>query len=121
MFDSNIGKICINCNIQDYMPFNCNNCNKSFCNACFYDHKCKGHEIVKSIKKVNKKEVCCYNKCNILVTGLLGIECKNCKRKTCAAHRHEHYDRCIIINKFEPEKKGKSKKRCKLFEWLINK
>ena len=125
MFDSNIGQHCHVCNLRDYLPLKCTSgCNKTFCKDCFKNHKCPElkSKYKTSEKKIkSKKELCCYNNCKTSVSGVLGIKCQKCNKKTCISHRHNHYDICNA--KLPTEKKistptTEKKKKITFFGWF---
>ena len=110
---SDLGKHCYYCNRQDYLPFQCDCCNKYFCKEHWKEHNCKKKEIkYKDIKcplcfkkfileesedennYISKhfdvscsyfKEKCCFKKCKEY--NYLN-ECIKCKKKYCISHRH---------------------------------
>lgn len=112
---SNIGAICEKCKQQDFCPFNCNTCNKSFCHKHFNNHQCLKKEkkyyffdcplCSKKIKsenelgdtavnqhietnciKLHPEKYCSEKKCKYKYN----IVCKLCNKKYCINHRNNH-------------------------------
>ena len=84
---SDLGKHCYYCNRQDYLPFQCDCCNKYFCKEHWKEHNCKK----KVIKYKNIKCPLCFKKFileesedeNNYISKHFDVSCSYFKEKCC--------------------------------------
>lgn len=89
-----------NCNQLDYLPFECNLCNKVFClNHKSYDqHMCmefNKKKIIKTKKTKNNINRCHF--CN--KKELFDFKCSKCNKVICIKHRHLESHDCEYLKK----------------------
>ena len=113
---SNLGRHCAcpDCNLRDFLPFECNLCKKSFClnHRTYESHECDKYTstIVDNIdvkireQKERKKQHPKCIKCKIRNTT--NIKCSGCGKYTCISHRYELSHNCkqIIAKKNAKQK-----------------
>lgn len=95
-----LGKHCCICKQRDYLPFQCDNCKKFYCNDHFHEHQeCgvkKQNVKVENIKKID------YIRCSLCKKESI-VKCKGCKKDYCLDHRYEFEHSC---NKVKPKEES---------------
>lgn len=92
-----------NCNIVDFLPFYCRECNKYYClnHRTYCSHNCinnPNNRQNKIIKKKKKKYICNFPNCN--KRGIILSLCNKCNKYYCIKHRfHDlHYNHTVLVN-----------------------
>ena len=116
-----LGARCHTCNRQDYLPWDCDICQKKFCKLHIKNHTCVKKKIIKpSKKKIRRKMIKC-KLCKKKIAPLLSINCSYCYNQYCIPHRQPEIHNCsgLTKNKFIPiNPKHVKKKNC--FNCLVN-
>eukprot|EP01095_Lingulamoeba_sp_RSL-Kostka_P005874 TRINITY_DN1786_c1_g1_i1.p1 TRINITY_DN1786_c1_g1~~TRINITY_DN1786_c1_g1_i1.p1 ORF type:complete len:362 (-),score=83.92 TRINITY_DN1786_c1_g1_i1:46-1131(-) len=120
---TNLGEHCQfdDCNIYDFLPFKCSDCNKLYCleHRSKREHNCVGLDQIEEedeegeeVKGIKKKK-CTFDKCNR--KELIPFTCKECKNIFCSYHRYSNSHNCIIEqikkDKLKLEKKKNDEKK----------
>lgn len=126
---SNLGSHCSieNCRQQDFLPFQCDACFKTFCrdHRSYAEHLCKHFSLGEVVQKcpvcgkgisilpgidINltmsqhmdssecfKQENPKCPKCNIKLTEINTVKCNKCNKKLCVSHRYPDQHQCSYI------------------------
>ena len=116
---SNLGKHCHYCKQQDFLPIQCDKCNKYFCSTHANDHECiaiqtNSDQIIKKKVKTNKKEIRCKH-CREKFKNYLIVKCKDCGYKFCVKHCRKTGHDCNLyrqIREFKRYEKIQKQKSC---------
>lgn len=93
---SNLGKHCSKCKQQDYLPFECDYCNKILCkeHRSGSNHKCIHEDTLKNIKKEKKPR--CTN-CKRKIRYSDRSSCSLCRYKYCKKHITFENHNCVML------------------------
>lgn len=91
------------CGRQDFLPFHCEYCKKSYCLAHkdYSSHECpdyKDPSVIYQPKKKKKKSTrhrCCFENCKN--TNMVPINCMKCHKNYCLDHRYAETHNCISL------------------------
>ena len=94
---SDLGSHCEyeNCGKQDYLPFKCDLCLKTFCleHKSYDSHQCFEYNKPKILVPKNKKT---KNKCHVCNKNeIIELKCNKCNKLTCISHRFPESHDCI--------------------------
>ena len=108
---SDVGSKCTFCGRQDYLPFTCEGCNCSYCDACFRLHQeqCPELEMIERAKQLSIAERAEQHEllrsslnfprcsaCNIKLEAKTSqYHCPLCSKLTCIKHRFEGDHECF--------------------------
>ena len=96
-----VGKKCqfAECKQQDFLPFKCADCQKSFCmnHRQPSDHKCEAAPVKNQpqAQAEQKPKLKCANKdCKTQLNLVNAYDCKICEKKVCVKHRFQDAHEC---------------------------
>ena len=124
---SNLGRHCSipNCFQQDFLPFECDACRKTYCkdHRSYYEHQCSqipmGEEVYKcpicnkgitiiSGQDLNliisqhmdssdcrKENLPSCPRCKVRLTGINSVNCNKCRQLVCLTHRYSDQHECL--------------------------
>ncbi|EAS06423.1 AN1-type zinc finger protein (macronuclear) [Tetrahymena thermophila SB210] len=113
-----IGKHCAvkDCNQLDFLPFQCSECNKNFCQNHRYqqDHNCEKLHAQKKeidIHNAHKAPKCPVKGCKNVLSIVNEFTCEICKTRVCLTHRYEDAHECKSSKNNKDEKKSQNKEQ----------